>query len=331
MNKHVLSVCFILGYMETNEQPVATGSAVQTRDILWKGMMEDLFADFLLFFLERAADIFDISRGFEFMDKELDEITPGVMIKHPRLVDKLVKVWYKNGTESWLLVHIEVQGYKDKHFPERMFTYFYRIRDRYRRDITSLVIFTDNDAKYHPCKYEYDCCGTRLVFYFNTYKILDKDVTLLEQSNNPFAMVVLTILTALKQKDGMPERLVDSLLVLIRRLLARELPKHKIARLVTFIKRYVYLGNSELFHKFEEEIKLITGNPAHMGIYEQILQIETEEAEERGKAEGKAEMVRNLLINTGFDIETIAHFAGEPVDFVIKVKNGLSAGTEHNL
>ncbi|WP_144264078.1 RpnC/YadD family protein [Filimonas lacunae] len=107
------------------------------------------------------------------MDKELHEITPGEIIQHPRFVDKLVKAWYKDGTESWLLIHIEVQWYRDSQFAERMFTYFYKIRDRYKREVTSLAIFTDNDAKYHPNKFEYHCCGTNN--WLNLFWVLSGD------------------------------------------------------------------------------------------------------------------------------------------------------------
>jgi len=38
-----------------------------------------------------------------------------------RYVDKLVKVYQRDGKEEWILVHVEVQGYHDKLFPARMF------------------------------------------------------------------------------------------------------------------------------------------------------------------------------------------------------------------
>jgi hypothetical protein len=34
-------------------------------DLLWKAALEDLFDDFLRFFIPDAADIFDLARGFE--------------------------------------------------------------------------------------------------------------------------------------------------------------------------------------------------------------------------------------------------------------------------
>ncbi|BAV06027.1 hypothetical protein SAMN05421788_10699 [Filimonas lacunae] len=133
-----------------------TKPTVQKGDLLWKGIVEDLFADFLRFFFADADDKFDIDKGFEFLDKELHEITPAHELRHPRFVDKLVKLWYKDGAEKWLLLHVEVQGYVDNHFPARMFTYFYRIYDKFQQEITSLAIFTDNDDDYHPDRYKRD-------------------------------------------------------------------------------------------------------------------------------------------------------------------------------
>lgn len=95
---------------------------MNTDDILWKGIIEDLFDDFLRFFYAGADHVFDMGRGFEFLDKELDEVIHQPKTAAPKFVDKLVKVFTKEGNEEWVLVHIEVQGYQDKEFPARMFT-----------------------------------------------------------------------------------------------------------------------------------------------------------------------------------------------------------------
>src|ERR1700710_2701169 len=122
----------------------------KANDILWKGIIEDLFADFLRFFYIDARKVFDMDKGFEFLDKELGQLYPGPDIRHPMFVDKLVKVYKKDGPEEWLLIHIEVQVYHDKLFARRMFTYFCRILDRFDKEVASIAIFTDNDKKYHP-------------------------------------------------------------------------------------------------------------------------------------------------------------------------------------
>src|SRR4029077_14734321 len=112
--------------------------ARNNNDIYWKGILEDLFADFLRFLYPEADELFDFSMGFDFLDQEFEKLFPAGGPGHAKYVDKLVKVFTKAGstvgsrgheTEAWILVHVEVQGYKDKGFAERMFTYFYRIRD----------------------------------------------------------------------------------------------------------------------------------------------------------------------------------------------------------
>ena len=45
-------------------------------DSLWKAILEDLFAEFLQFFFPNANEIFDMEKGFEFLDKELEQIFP---------------------------------------------------------------------------------------------------------------------------------------------------------------------------------------------------------------------------------------------------------------
>ena len=124
-------------------------------DTLWKALLEDIFDDFLRFFFPDADEIFDMEKGFEYLDKELEQLfLPADDNFAPRFVDKLVKVFTKTGLEKWMLVHIEVQGYTDKTFERRMFQYYTRILDKYDHPITAFAIFTDANKKFHPKKYK---------------------------------------------------------------------------------------------------------------------------------------------------------------------------------
>jgi hypothetical protein len=82
-------------------------------DILWKSILEDIFEDFLKFFFPEAEKIFDIEKGFVFLDKELRQICPAEDMKAPKHVDKLVEIFTRDGKEEQIYLHIEVQGYKD--------------------------------------------------------------------------------------------------------------------------------------------------------------------------------------------------------------------------
>jgi len=63
-----------------------------------------------------------------------------------QVADTLVKVWLRNGAETCLLTHVEVQGQAQVIFPERMYIYNSRIFDLYRRPVVSLAVLADEDA-----------------------------------------------------------------------------------------------------------------------------------------------------------------------------------------
>jgi hypothetical protein len=72
-------------------------------------MLEEIFDDLLTFLFPKASQVFDLERGFEFLDKELAEMYPEPdKVKETRFVDKLVKVYNRDGTDEWILVHVEV-------------------------------------------------------------------------------------------------------------------------------------------------------------------------------------------------------------------------------
>src|SRR3990172_2293085 len=112
-------------------------------DELWKKIIEDLFDDFIAFFMPDLYPYIDFSKGYTFLDKELFKLFPKSKGKK-RFPDHLVRVLLKNGIEKWILIHIEIQGYQDDVFPNRMFTYFYRIYDKYNQAIVALCIYIDS-------------------------------------------------------------------------------------------------------------------------------------------------------------------------------------------
>src|ERR1700744_4853417 len=83
----------------------------QRYDALWKGVLDELFDDFLHFVLPNADEIFDMTRGFIPLDKELLAIYQNeVDGKESRRVDKLAGVYTKDGKENWLVCQGEVKG-----------------------------------------------------------------------------------------------------------------------------------------------------------------------------------------------------------------------------
>jgi hypothetical protein len=294
-------------------------------DALWKGILEDLFDDFLRFFFEDADQIFDMNRPFEFLDKELEQIFPTNQNEfYPRYVDKLVKVFTKEGTEEWILVHVEVQGSKDKEFGKRMFTYYYRILDKYDKEITAVAIFTDTNKKFKTRLYERKFLRTNLLFEFNTYKILEQDPKKLAESDNPFALVILTAFTAIKKGKISQEELFDLKIDLAKLMLSRQIPKDKIREMMNFLKLYVRFGNDENLSKFDEVIDDFKNKPKKtVGLSEFIIDREVRMGVKKASEEKDTLFVKNLLKKLTLSDEQIVDIAGVSLEFVQKIRKKL--------
>src|SRR5262249_21172314 len=155
------------------------------------------------------------------LDKELQQIVREGELGE-RVVDKLVKVWLRDGSERWVLIHIEVQSQEEGRFPRRMFVYHYRLFDRYDREVVSLAVLGDDRPGWRPSHFGYGRWGCRMNFEFPIVKLLDYRAheAALENDPNPFAMVVLAHLKAIETRQD-PIGRHDWKLRLIRTLLDR--------------------------------------------------------------------------------------------------------------
>jgi hypothetical protein len=297
-------------------------------DALWKGILEDLCDDFLRFYFPESIDLIDFKKKFIFLDKELEQLFPNTQDEfNPKYVDKLVKVFTKKGKEEWILIHIEVQGSTDKNFARRMYTYHYRILDKYDKPITALAILTDKNKSFKPSVYEYEFMGTSMRYQFNTYKVLEANSEELEASNNPFATVISVVKTALKKGSVPDETLLNLKIDLVKRLLKKNFDKNKIRNLLQFLKLYIRFDNQELINKFDTELEHLTNKSTTMGLEEFVL----DRAKRMGLKEGLEKVkeknylfTKNLLQNTDFTEEKIASLADVEIEFVREVKKSLS-------
>ncbi len=269
---------------------------MEKRDVLWKGIIEDFFNEFLEYFFPKYIKQIDFEAGYEFLDKELQKISPQSK-ESRRFVDLLAKVYLKNGKENWILIHIEVQGYPDTNFENRMFIYQYRIYDRFQIHPAALAIFSDDDLNFHPKKYSQSIFGTKIQYQFPTYKLSDKKLEEFENFQNPFSIIMETAWWGLKKNKLTQKQLFSKKIHLYRKLLLLGFSGEKIHHLLSFIKYYTPFDKSEINIKFEEEISIISKNTDNMGIQERLLQAFKDdgilegmaEGEAKGKAEGMAE------------------------------------------
>ncbi|MEA3643991.1 MAG: hypothetical protein VBE63_29315, partial [Lamprobacter sp.] len=177
----------------------AVDSATADHDSPWKEALEVYFSEFLALLFPAVHAEIDWEQPPQFMDKELQQVARDADSGR-RYADKLVKVFTLDGDETWILIHVEVQGEPERDFAARMFQYYYRLLDRYGVDVISLAVLADTSRQFRPHDYRRAHSGCGVEFRFPSVKLLDylapERWQMLEQSNNPFALVVMAQLRA---------------------------------------------------------------------------------------------------------------------------------------
>jgi len=265
-------------------------------DSPWKEALEQALPDFLALFFPEAHAGIDWSRGYRFRDKELQQVVRDAELGR-RYADKLAEVYTLDGAETWVLVHIEIQGQADPGFAERMYVYHYRLFDRYRRDVVSLAVLTDAKGGFRPHGYERERWGCSLRFRFPTVKLLDwRDRTAaLEADRNPFALVALAQLQAMAYRG--PGR-KGAKLRLIRFLYARDYSREQILawfRVLDWILRLP----EDLEREFMDELTAFE-EKEHMPYVTSAERIGIQKGLEQGRKQGEAAiLLRQIALKFG--------------------------------
>ena len=234
---------------------------VQTeQDSPWKEFLERFFEPFILYFFPNVHAEIDWNKKYTFLDKELQRVVRDSAI-NSRFADKLVKVYRKNGQEQWVLIHIEVQGSQQTEFEKRMFTYHYRLFDRYQKPVAGFAVLTDGNDNWRPSIYSSEIWNTRLTFEFNLVKILDFEKTAEAAGplpKNPIEILIRGHQIARLTKPESPQRL-DGKLALIKHLYRSGLKKEAILELFRILDWLISLSTDLAkefkidFERFERE------------------------------------------------------------------------------
>lgn len=240
-------------------------------DEIWKDIIGELFPEFVQFFLPKLYEDIDFDKEIISLEQELNKLLPESEEKKRR-IDKLLQVSLKTGEKKLILIHVEVQGYYDTEFEERIFSYYYRIYDRFKKDIETLAIFTENNKNYNPNKYEKKFYGTRILFQYDIYKVLKQSRKKLLSSDNVFSLVVLACLYSLKSKENGDKKLKFKI-ELAKLLFKRNYSDKYFFNLLKFID--VLLNTDEiknnLFYGEVKKMALAEGKKEIIGGFESVI------------------------------------------------------------
>ena len=175
-------------------------------DSPWKDALDLFFEQLLALLFPDLHALIDWSKGYENLDTQLSEIVREAELGRTA-ADKLFRVVLLDGEDAWLLIHVEVQVQPDSAFPERMFKYYYRIFDRYNRDVLSLAILGD-DRGMAPLRVRSPPLRFRSAFSLSIGEAAGLDWRKQELLDNPspIALVILAHLYSLETHHRPEER-----------------------------------------------------------------------------------------------------------------------------
>lgn len=266
------------------------------RDSPWKEALDRYLEPFMRLLFPAAHAQVDWSRGWEPLNTELQQVVRDAEVGR-RFADRLYRVWQLGGAEAWLLAHVEVQGQVDPELPQRIYVYRYRIYDRYRRPIASLVVLADDDPSWRPERYADECLGSDLTLNFATAKLFDWTgrEAALQADPNPFALVVLAHLASLATRKDPVGRL-DSKWTLTRALYGRGYQREDILELFRFLDWLLALPQP-LARVFGERLAGLEEEVSTMPYVTSIERMAREDGRAEGRAEARAETLQDAVLS----------------------------------
>jgi len=262
-------------------------------DSPWKDILDAYLPEFFAFFFPAVHADINWQRAGVPLDKELQQVVRDAAMGR-RLADKLVQVWRRDGDEAWVLIHIEVQNQEESTFARRMFSYHYRLLDRYNRRIMSVAVLGDERDNWRPDQFSSELWGCEARFRFPMIKLLDYQDRWddLEANANPFATVIMAHLTAQSTRRNLAQR-AQTKLWLTRRLYSLGYQREDIIRLFHFIDWLLSLPD-ELTTQFWQELETWE-EQQRMPYITSVERMGIQKGLEQGRTEERRQLIERLL------------------------------------
>ncbi len=283
--------------------PEATGP--DEYDGTWKHMIERFLPQFLEICHPKAFADIDWERGVEWLDKDLKKLLSKSEAAD-RWADKLLKVWrrssppkdskdFTGAVPGIVYLHMEVQNQRDPDLPERVFVTGYRVYDRYRCPVVSLVILGQQGDWELEASFGWKLWGGWSGVGFPVVKLWEyteperwaKLEILAER--NPFAVWIMAHLRTVETRNQASQRYTWKLR-LIRRLLESNYGRDEVRALLHFVDWLMKLPEplDERLDKEVEAMEAIEQTP-HVNLWERRgIRKGREEGLEKGVRLGKA-------------------------------------------
>ncbi|MFC6649225.1 Rpn family recombination-promoting nuclease/putative transposase [Paenibacillus rhizoplanae] len=299
-------------------------------DEAFKKLLETFFEEFIELFFPELHAMLDYSETRFLMQELLVDIVG----EEARELDLLLETRYK-GLDGYILIHLEPQSYRDTAFRERMFIYFSRLFERYRKDhklIIPIAIFTSDEVREEPDTLEMSIPEHSILrFQFLKVELRKQSWRRFIDSDNAVAAALLAKMGYTTREAREVRREFLRMFIKLR----TRLDQGRLALIMSVADLYFKPDRiqdeeilRELIDHYPEEGEVIMElMPAwkrwgyEEGKAEGIEEGKAEGIEEgkaEGKEEGQAELIRKLLLN-GFSPEVVSKAVELPLDTIKKL------------
>ncbi|WP_339313997.1 Rpn family recombination-promoting nuclease/putative transposase [Paenibacillus sp. FSL M7-0896] len=283
-------------------------------DEAFKKLLETFYQEFIDLFFPELGDVLDYSETRFLMQELLVDIVG----EEARELDLLLETRYK-GLDGYILIHLEPQSYKDHEFRDRMFIYFSRLFERYRKDhklIIPIAIFTSDEVREEQDTLEMSIPEHNILrFQFLKVELRKQNWRRFIDSDNAVAAALLAKMGYTTREAREVRR---EFLRMFMKLRAR-LDQGRLALIMSVADLYFKPDRAQ-----DEEIlrELIDHYPeegeAIMELMPAWKRWGYEEGIAEGMEKGQAEIIRKLLLN-GFTPEAVSKAVDLPLDEIKKL------------
>ena len=202
-------------------------------DGLFKELLQTFFEEFILLFFPQVYEDIDFSH-ITFLDKE---IVLDTQERQKREVDLIVETRLKQ-QECLFIVHVELQSSYESNFNERMFIYFNRLYEKYRKHILPIAVFSYAEKRKEPSTFQIAFPFLNVLkFQYLTIELRKLNWREYIQKDNPVAAALLSKMGYTKEER------VQVKLEFVRMLVRLELDPARTELLFGFFE--TYLGSAE--------------------------------------------------------------------------------------
>lgn len=255
-------------------------------DRLFKELIRTFFAEFMELFFPEVHEEIDFNHVIFLSEEVFTDIVAG----EKRKVDVLIETKLRT-EEALIIVHFESQAQYQELFAERMFLYYSRLYEKYRKRIIPIAIFSYDEVRDAPDRFEVTFSFKDILkFQFYIIELRRMNWRNFIKRDNPVAAALLS-------KMGYNKRdRVQVKMECLRMLLYLKLDPARMHLITGFFDTYLVLDDIEE-SKLWEELKVL--DPKEEA---KIVELKTnwEKIAEskgilKGKIEGKIEGERKIL------------------------------------